>query len=772
MYRVWFQLIAMKDLYCSFFSSILGATNHKLVQAVVRNASSSRNRRSCASLLASAALVVSTLHAQTIRVDISPSHATNCFVPKESLGTGVDRIPVDAIDHDFTPATLNQVFAAGWQPVTYRQNTDLVVEAWHWNPEGKWSGPGEQGYFTGSTDSTRPIRYSYGFALPHRGVTHNDGTDTVGYSRLTDGDANSYWKSNPYLTKRLTGEDDALHPQWVVIDLNGEEAVDTIKIAWAAPYATKYRVQYWNGTAEPIHYPTSGTWSEFSRGDISAGNGGSALIRLSEFPVHARYIRIWMTESSNTCDTHGSSDPRNCVGYAIDEIYMGTTSQDGVFHDLIRHTPDQEQTPTYVSSVDPWHDAASPINDKEAQVGFDLFFQSGITQKLPAVIPIAMLYDNPDNAAAEIMYLEKHKYPIAYVEMGEEADGQYMAPEDYAALYLQYADALRRVDPTLKLGGPSFQGVNQDIEAWPDSQGRTSWLGRFIDYLKLHGRLQDLQFFSFEHYPLEPCKISWATLYQEPELIGHIMDVWRNDGVPRNIPMFITETNLSSAVSETYMDTFGGLWLADFVGAFLSSGGNAVYYFHDLPLQMERGCNGSTGTFGMFAVNRDYQIKQPLAQFFASQMINHDWLDMTGGAHHTYPAVSDVQDGAGHTLVTSYVVQRPDGEWSVLLINKDQQNSQKVHIAFENKENNGSLFLSGEVKEAIFGSEQYHWHPESRDFNAHLPLVLDVAGQQYTQGNAEPDGPISRKTLHTGKDTSYELPPASIVVLRGRIAGQ
>jgi hypothetical protein len=215
---------------------------------------------------------------------------------------------------------------------------------------------------------------------------------------------------------------------------------------------------------------------------------------------------------------------------------------------------------------------------------------------LPAVIPVAMLYDNPDNAAAEIRYLEKHNDPIAYVEMGEEADGQYMLPEDYGALYLQFADAVHRVDPTLKLGGPSFQGVNaghRDLARQPGTLPPGS--ARFLDYLKSHGRMQDLQFFSFEHYPFEPCRTSWATLYEEPELVSHIMDVWHNDGVPKTMPMFITETNLSSATSEPYMDIFGGLWLADFVGSFLREGGNAVYYFHYLPLQMERGCNGAPG---------------------------------------------------------------------------------------------------------------------------------------------------------------------------------
>jgi hypothetical protein len=72
--------------------------------------------------------------------------------------------------------------------------------------------------------------------------------------------------------------------------------------------------------------------------------------------------------------------------------------------------------------------------------------------------------------------------------MGEEPDGQFMLPEDYAALYLQFAAAIHKVDPKAKLGGPVFTGVNKDIEVWPDAQGRTSWTGRFIDYLKAHGR--------------------------------------------------------------------------------------------------------------------------------------------------------------------------------------------------------------------------------------------------------------------------------------------
>src|SRR2546428_9107140 len=146
-------------------------------------------------------------------------------------------------------------------------------------------------------------------------------------------------------------------------------------------------------------------------------------------------------------------------------------------------------------------------------------------------------------------------------------------PEDYAALYLQWAAAIHKVDPKLRLGGPVFEGVNEDIRLWPDARGRTSWMGRFVDYLKAHGRLSDLAFVSFEHYPFEPCDITWKTVYSEPRLMKHILQVWRDDGVPKNVPLMVTESHVSWALTGPMTTIFGALWLADNIGSFFEGEG-------------------------------------------------------------------------------------------------------------------------------------------------------------------------------------------------------
>jgi hypothetical protein len=698
-------------------------------------------------LLACLAFLAQGVPAQTIRVDTTAARAIK-FDPDLALGSSMDILPANQLERVYSEVILKESLSAGWGPITYRQNTELTIAAWHWNPTGTWSDAVHQsGYFTGSAEPKESLRHSFGYSLPHRGSTHSDASQGK-YSRLTDGDPATYWKSNPYLTKKFTGEGDSRNPQWVVIDFATPQDIDAIRIAWANPYARKYAVQYWVGE-DAFEKPTAGTWTLFPGGDVPNGKGGTAALKLSETTVKTRFLRIWMTESSNTCDTHGSDDPRNCVGYSVDEIYAGNLTASGEFIDLITHAPGQNQTATTASSMDPWHSAAD-IEPSRDQTGFDLFFTSGITNKLPAMIPVSLIYATPEDAAAEIAYIEKRGYPISYVEIGEEPDGKKTSPEDYGALYLQWATTLHRVDSKLKLGGPIFEGVNEDIKIWPDAQGRTSWMGRFIDYLKERGRLQDLAFVSFEHYPFPPCEINWSDLYREAELVKHILQVWREDGVPENVPLMNTESNVSWALTEPMTENFAALWLADSVGAFLANGG-AVYYHSPIqPEPLRSGCQGFS-TYGNFVANEKLEIQQHTSQYFASQMINLEWVKHGAGIHLLFPAEADVKDDAGHVMISAYAAKRPGGEWSLMLINKDPSNDHAVKIEFAGSGGKAAQHFTGPVTMVTFGAEQYVWHTEG------------------PKSHADPDGPPATKSINVKSGESFSLPKASVTVLRGKI---
>lgn len=169
----------------------------------------------------------------------------------------------------------------------------------------------------------------------------------------------------------------------------------------------------------------------------------------------------------------------------------------------------------------------------------------------------------------------------------------------------------------------------------------------------------------------------------------------------------------------------------------------------------------------MFTINKDYEIQQRLPQFFVAQMINLDWAQPGKGEHEVYAAKSDLKDGAGHDLVTAYALKRPDGQWSLMLVNRDQEVAHTVRVSFQGHAD--ALAFSGPVEVSTFGSAQYHWHPAATGFLSHAEHAAERTIVAETRGWADPDGPIARTKENAGKDTEYELPAASVTVIRGRV---
>ena len=708
---------------------------------------------------------------QDLVVDAAAAHAVNSFSPLRALGGAIDRLRGGNSREEnekhterlLTDPVLSELLGAGWGTVTYRQNTELMIEAWHWNARGTWSNAARQeGYFTGSADPTaEQIRHSWAYPLPHRGATLGDGN---GWSRLTDGDPKSYWKSNPYLAKAYTGEDDALHPQWVMIDLGARKDVNAMRIAWADPYATRYYIQYWTGEQEPFYGGINkGAWQTFAMGTIVNGKGGTATHKLSSWTIPVRYLRIWMTASSNTCDTHGAGDRRNCVGYAINELYIGSVSDDGQFQDIVKHVPSRQQTITWPSSVDPWHAASDLDYGRGDQIGLDYFFHCGVTRGLPAMIPVAILYTIPEDAANEIAYLYQRKYPISWIEMGEEADGQRVLPEDYATLYCQFATAIHKLVPQAPLGGPAFEGTPADVDSWADADGRVSFLGRFVDYLQARRRLADFTFFSFEHYPCMGTRLcgEWSSLYHEPEWVNHVIQAWKDNGLPPNVPFFMTEGNdLGEGGAGTVKSA---LWLADYVGSIMTAGASGTYYFHYI-------ASPGRGGGGFLPIDDNNHPRYYPPQYLATQVITREWVQPVDAVHKLFRVQSAVKDASGNTLVTAYAVERPDGLWSIMAVNKDQDTDHAVSLSFADTAGHSRFFL-GAVDRVVFGAAEYQWHPDPVPPGAAPAAGRGGRGRGAGSGHPDPDGPPSKsKVTADGPDTRFILPKASIIVLRGRLS--
>jgi hypothetical protein len=408
------------------------------------------------------------------------------------------------------------------------------------------------------------------------------------------------------------------------------------------------------------------------------------------------------------------------------------------------------QTITYASSTDPWH-RASDLDPDTEQPGYDRVYRSGITRGRPMLVPVGVLYDTPENAAASLRFLRARGYPVAGVEMGEEPDGQGVSPEDYAALYLVHAAALHHVAPDVSLGAAGFQDMVPFPSIWPDDRADRSWMRPFLAVLSAHDRVRDLGFFSFEHYPYD--ELCGPTLRQvatvAPQFAAAI-DSLRDEGVPRDIPWLMTEYGYSAFSGQPEVEMATALLDADIVGQFLLAGGRTAYLFGYRPTTLARNedCD-SWGENTILLADGAGQATQPVAAYYGMRLMTQVWSQPGDGVHAMYRATSDARTLEGGPAFTAYAVRRPDGRWSVMLLSKEPTHSIAVRIVLRERTATGvrEVPLAGPVELFRYSAAQYRWHPRG----AH--------------GYADPDRPPERTTL-AARDTLVILPPTSVSVVR------
>jgi hypothetical protein len=61
--------------------------------------------------------------------------------------------------------------------------------------------------------------------------------------------------------------------------------------------------------------------------------------------------------------------------------------------------------------------------------------------------------------------------------------------------------------------------------------------------------------------------------------------------------------------------------------------------------------------------------------------------------------------------VTAYPVLRPDGQWSLMVINRDYDSAHDLRILFRDGSARTESELAGPLEIVTFGKAQYQWHP-------------------------------------------------------------
>jgi hypothetical protein len=135
-------------------------------------------------------------------------------------------------------------------------------------------------------------------------------------------------------------------------------------------------------------------------------------------------------------------------------------------------------------------------------------------------------------------------------------------------------------------------------------------------------------------------------------------------------------------------------------------------------------------------------------------MINKEWVQPVDKDHKVYPVSSDMRDSQNRVVTTAYAVERPDGQWAVMLINKDHDNPHPVRITFRDADAKVDRAFRGPLKVITWGAAQYVWHPAGAD------------------GYADPENPPIAASMMADANTSFTLPKASITVILGKLGQQ
>ena len=286
------------------------------------------------------------------------------------------------------------------------------------------------------------------------------------------------------------------------------------------------------------------------------------------------------------------------------------------------------------------------------------------------MISVRLVDGTPEKAAQLVRYTNVEKkygvefwsigneptlYPGVYKNRGETYDVQRFNRE-----WRAIAEAMKEVDPTIKLVGPEINQFSYDLTPGATtnfSELHENWL---IEFLKANSDLVDVV--SFHRYPFPATRVSGAPSMDEIRLnaqewdriILHARELI-HEYATRDLPIAVTEFNSAydkSNGGETTPDShFNAIWTADVLGRMIKNG---VFMANEWALTAKAGYGG-LGLIAQDDVFPSYYTYQMYKKF---------------GNELIYSS-SDVPD------LSIYAARRTDGALTVMVINLSLEEKKK-----------------------------------------------------------------------------------------------
>ena len=295
----------------------------------------------------------------------------------------------------------------------------------------------------------------------------------------------------------------------------------------------------------------------------------------------------------------------------------------------------------------------------------------------------------PQEAAAWVQYANVTKgYGVKYWEIGNEqyGDGIYGAnweansysdksPAQYATELLQFASAMKAVDPSIKIGAVLTLPGN-----WPDSVVASGASGDWNQQvLSIAGSAIDFAIVHF--YP--PSSLG-ASVVNAPDQLGGELAQLRQEinqyagAHGPGIQVAMTETDGNNFMdtqpgalygADTYMTSLeNGVFTVDYWD--LRNGATAISTAPDGAT--DYGDEGVLSSGGCVGSTCEPAMSTPFPSYYAISMLSKLGL----------PGDTMVNAGTDQQVVTAHAVRNANGDLSVMLINKDPANSYQVSLHY------------------------------------------------------------------------------------------